>query len=414
MEPQLPSAVSTKEQSPRSPAFELIALGLVSFFTDISSEMIFAVLPIYFVSILGGSAFLLGVMEGCADLASSALDFASGYASDRTGKRKWIAFSGYGLSTIAKGLLLLLSSAGGVIAFRVIERLGKSIRGAPRDALLADIAPANRRGLFFGAHKAFDKAGAIIGPLIAYGVLSQSGESAATFRSLFTLALAPALLATLLLALFVKERSPETGARTAITKRNVKETLAAVDRRYWWYLAATLIFSLGYFSFAFLLLKAKLVGFRMQDQALLYGLINLVFTIASIPIGLLGDKIGRRALVIGSYLLYAAIATGFCFATSQMAVVLLFAAFGVFYAIDEGQAKAYITDLAPKEYRSTAMGIYGFTTGVAYLPASIIAGLLWGIAPSWTFAFGILTSLTGLLLFAATSNASSNNNKQSS
>ena len=186
----------------------VVALGIVSFLTDVSSEMIFAVLPIYFVMVLGGSPVLLGVMEGLADFASSSLDLASGRASDRTGKRKPLAQAGYALSTIAKGLLLVLTSAAGVMAFRVIERLGKSIRGAPRDALLAAIAPKERRGLSFGLHKTFDRAGAVIGPLLAYLVLSRFEPTLGTFRWLFAAALIPAVLAVAVLADLTNEPKP--------------------------------------------------------------------------------------------------------------------------------------------------------------------------------------------------------------
>jgi MFS family permease len=376
----------------------VVTLGVVSFLTDVSSETIFAVLPIYFIAVIGGSPVILGVMEGLADFAGSSLDLASGHASDRTGKRKWIAFSGYALSATAKSMLLFAPSAGGVMAFRVIERLGKSVRGAPRDALLAAMAPKKSRGFSFGLHKALDKAGAVVGPFLAYLVLDRFGSTPGTFHRLFAAALIPAVIAVAVLAIFVKDRAVEVRGRLS-----VRETLKALGPRYRSYLAATAVFSLGYFSFAFLMLKARTVGFEAQDQALLYGLFNLVFTIVSIPVGWLGDRVGRRTIVIASYLVYAGMAAGFMIAASKGIVLAMFVIYGVFYAMDEGQAKAYLADLSEDENRATAIGIYGFVTGLVYLPASLIAGALWAFGQQWTFAFAMGTSISALALFLWTS-----------
>ncbi len=376
----------------------VVTLGVVSFLTDVSSETIFAVLPIYFVAVIGGSTVFLGVMEGLADFASCSLDLASGHASDRTGKRKWIAVSGYALSATAKLMLLFASSVAGVMAFRVIERLGKSVRGAPRDALLAAMAPKKSRGAAFGLHKALDKAGAVVGPFLAYLVLDRFGSTPETFHWLFAAALIPAAIAVAVLAIFVKDRPVEVRRPVSI-----RDTLQALGPRYRNYLVATAVFSLGYFSFAFLMLKAKTVGFEAKDQALLYGLFSLVFTIVSVPVGRLGDWAGRRAIVMASYLVYAVMAAGLLIATSKGIVLAMFVLYGLFYAMDEGQAKAYLADLSEDENRATAIGIYGFVTGLVYLPASLIAGALWAIGPQWTFAFAIGTSVSALALFIWTS-----------
>jgi len=377
---------------------EVIALGIVSLLTDVSSETIFAILPVYFVAVIGGSALGLGLMEGLADFASSSLDLASGYASDRTGKRKWIAVAGYSLSTLAKSILLFVASTGGVLLFRVIERLGKSIRGAPRDALLAAIAPKRSRGLAFGVHKALDKAGAIVGPFLAYLILSCFGSTRGTIQGLFLAALIPATIAVVVLATCVKDRPVEVRQRSSI-----RHTLAALGAPYRAYLAATAVFSLGYFSYAFLMLKAQAVGFEVKDQALLYGLYNLVFTVVSIPIGWLGDRIGRRAIVVASYVLYGCMAVGLLLAESRAAVVVMFVVYGLFYAMDEGQGKAYLADLSDDENRATAIGINSFVSGLVYLPASLIAGGLWAYGPHWTFAFAVGTSISALALFLFTS-----------
>lgn len=387
---------SQRDESPGGGRIPLgvFTLGIVSFLTDVSSETIFAVLPIYFISVIGGSTVVLGVMEGLADFASSSLDLASGYVSDRTGKRKWLAFSGYALSTTAKSLLVFATSAAGVVTFRVIERLGKSIRGAPRDAMLAALAPKEKRGVSFGLHKALDKAGAVLGPFLAYAVLAYYGTTLGTFQALFVAALIPAVIATVVLGVFVKDRAVSVRRRV-----NLRATVATLGPDYRRYLVATGVFSLGYFSFAFLVLKAKAVGFEIQDQALLYGLFNLVFTIVSIPIGRLGDWLGRRTIVIASYVIYGGMSAGFVVADSRWAVIGLFVVYGVFYAMNEGQSKAYLADLSEEESRATAIGIYGFVTGLIYLPASLIAGVLWTYGPGWTFAFAIGTTVCALVLF---------------
>ncbi|MGE0756224.1 MAG: MFS transporter [Pirellulaceae bacterium] len=392
-----PNATSKTPLTPSERPFQcgVVTLGIVSLLTDLSSEAIFAVLPIYFVSVLGGSALAMGVMEGLADLAASSLDLASGYLSDRTGRRKGIAWSGYAVSALAKSLLVFVASVGGVIAFRVLDRLGKSVRGAPRDALLATMAPEGRRGLSFGLHKAFDKAGAVVGPFVAFLMLTRWGATQETFHILFLTALAPAVLAVVVLWLFVKDRP----AVAPPHRRRMRDTWKKLGRPYRRYLLSSAVFSLGYFSFAFLVLKAKSVGFTAQDQALLYGLLNLVFTITSVPIGWLGDRVGQRTIVIVSYLTYAGTAAGFMVAETPIAVGAMFVVYGVFYAMNEGQAKAYLSDLTEDATRATAIGIYGVVTGLAYLPASLIAGTLWPRGPAWAFAFAIGTSILALILF---------------
>lgn len=377
----------------------VVTLGIVSFLTDLSSEAIFAVLPVYFVGVIGGSVLVMGVMEGFADFAASSLDLASGHLSDRTGRRKGIAWFGYALSAFAKSLLVFVASVGGVMTFRVIDRLGKSIRGAPRDAMLATMAPKGRRGFSFGLHKAFDKAGAVIGPFVAYIMLTRGGATQETFHFLFLTALIPAILAVVVLWLFVKDRP----AATASHRRSIRESWTTLGRTYRWYLFSSAVFSLGYFSFAFLVLKAKSVGFTAQDQVLLYGLFNLVFTITSVPIGWLADRVGQKSIVIASYLTYAAMSAGFMIAETPIAVGAMFVVYGVFYAMNEGQAKAYLSDLAEDDTRATAIGIYGFVTGLVYLPASLIAGMLWLLGAAWAFAFAISTSVAALALFLLTS-----------
>ena len=375
---------------------EIFWLGIVSFLTDISSEMIFSVLTIFLMVILGTSSAILGLMEGLADFSASSLDYVSGYLSDKTGKRKFFALFGYAFSTLAKIILVFANTVGAVIAFRVVERLGKSVRGAPRDALISSISKQSKLGFSFGFHKMLDKAGAVLGPVVAYLLLLFLGQTAGTFNLLFWIALVPAALAVILLAVTVKEKP----ALTPAGPRRFFSIYKDMGPEYKKYLKIAGLFSIGYFSFAFLLLKAYQVGFEIKDVTLLYAIFNVSFILISIPVGKIGDKIGRNKIILTEYLIYFLMCAGFVFAASKIAVILLFLLYGVFYAIDEGQTKAYISSITPEEHRAGAIGLYSFITGLIYLPASLIAGFLWQLGgPGAAFTFGAAASLIAFALF---------------
>jgi len=367
---------------------DVLKLGLVSFLTDVSSEMIFSVFAIFFTTIAGASSALLGLVEGFADFSASSLDYVAGWLSDRTGKRKVFALAGYGFSTAAKAILLFANSAVALGFFRVIERIGKSFRGPPRDAWLSAIAAKDIRGYSFGVHKAFDKAGAILGPLVAYGLLSKLGETPSTFRILFWAAFVPAVLSIFVLSL-IKDQPGVQHKNESIFV--AWKTLSAGFKRY---LIAAGIFSLAYFSFGFLLLRANQVGFSIKDTVLLYALFNVSFVVAAPLIGKLGDRIGRARIIVLSYLIYLVMSLGFTFATKKWQIIALFLIYGIFYSTDEAQSKAFIADVEP-ERRATAVGVYNFVTGIIYLFASLIAGVLWAEHP------GIVFILATFLSFAA-------------
>ncbi|MEA5097852.1 MAG: MFS transporter [Burkholderiaceae bacterium] len=371
---------------------DVLKLGAVSFLTDLSSEMIFSVFAVFFTTIAGASAALLGVVEGLADLSASSLNYLSGWLSDRTGKRKVFAIAGYGFSTLAKAILLLSSSIAGLGIFRVVERLGKSFRAPPRDAWLSAVAEKDTRGYAFGVHKALDKSGAVLGPLVAYGVLSWLGESSASYRILFAIALVPALLSVALLCL-IKEQPG-----TPHPRENMFETWSVLSPEFKRYLITAGLFSLAYFSFGFLLLRAHSVGFAVKDIVLLYALFNIAFVVSSPLIGKLGDRIGRARIIQLGYLLYLLMSLGFAFADSQSQIVALFILFGVFYAIDEAQSKAFIADLE-LERRASAIGLYNFITGIIYLPASLLAGALWLLHPASAFLAAAAIALLALVTF---------------
>lgn len=367
---------------------DVLKLGLVSLLTDLSSEMIFSVFAIFFTTIAGASAALLGLVEGFADFSASSLNYLSGWLSDRTGKRKVFALAGYGFSTLAKMILLLSSSVVGLSIFRIIERLGKGFRGPPRDAWLSAVAEKANRGYSFGVHKALDKTGAILGPLVAYGLLWWLGEEASTFKILFWVALVPALLSIVVLSL-IKDQ-PGTQHR----RENIVETWKTLSPQFKRYLITASVFSLAYFSFGFLLLRAHNVGFSVKDIVLLYALFNISFVVAAPLVGKLGDRIGRARIIMLGYLIYLLMCIGFAFAATEWQVIALFVIYGVFYSIDEAQSKAFIADIE-LERRASAIGMYNFVTGIIYLPASLIAGALWLLHPVVAFGFA-----AGIAFFA--------------
>jgi MFS family permease len=376
---------------------DVIKLGLVSFLADVSSEAIFSVFSLFFTTIVGASAALLGIVEGAADFSASSLDYVSGWLSDRSGKRKQLALAGYGFSALSKVFLIVAGSAASLAGFRVVERLGKSFRGPPRDAWLAAVASEGNRGFSFGIHKALDKAGAVVGPVLAFFILRWLGQNRHVFKVLFIGAAIVAVVAVAALAL-VKERPGTPHARDSIF--SAWSVLAPGFRLF---LIPAGIFSLGYFSFSFLLLKAHAVGFTIADVVLLYALFNASFVVSSAPLGALGDRIGRDRVIMLEYVIYAIMSAGFMGATARWQVIALFVLFGIFYGIDEAQSKAFIADLEP-ERRSTAIGLYNFATGVIYVPASIVAGLLWTLNPSYAFGFALATTLIALGTFAALKN----------
>jgi MFS family permease len=371
---------------------DVLKLGFVSFLTDVSSEAIFSVFSIFFTVVAGASASLLGLIEGFADFSASSLNYLAGWMSDKSGKRKPYVLVGYGFSTLAKLMLLFGTSIAALASFRVIERLGKSFRGAPRDAWLGGMADESTKGYVFGLHKAMDKAGAILGPLIAYFLLLWLGQGLGTFQIIFTIAILAALVSVVALS-FIKDRPG-----VAHERENIFKAWGTLSAGFKSYLIPAGIFSLAYFSFGFLLLRAYTLGFAIGDVVLLYALFNVSFVLVSIPIGKLGDVIGRKYILVLGYVLYILMSLGFVFATTKVEVILLFLVFGVFYSIDEAQSKAFITDIE-KDRQATALGMYNFVTGLVYLPASVIAGALWVVHPAYAFIFAAAVTFVAMIVF---------------
>lgn len=371
---------------------DVLKLGAVSFLTDLSSEAIFSVFSVFFTVIVGAPASFLGIVEGISDFSASSLDYISGWWSDKSGKRKNFAVAGYGFSSLAKLTLLLPATIGSLAGFRIIERLGKSFRGPPRDAWLASVAEERNRGYAFGLHKALDKTGAILGPIGAYFLLRTMGETMGAFKILFIFAVVAAALAVAVLML-MKDRPGIPHER-----ENIFKAWGTLSKNFKTFLIPAGIFALGYFSFGFLLLKAYAAGFSIKDVVLLYALFNVSFVFFAVPIGKLGDRVGRKAIIVSGYILYILMSLGFIFAETKWEIIILFILFGIFYTIDEAQGKAFIADLEPNR-RATAIGFYNFTVGIIYLLASVIAGALWIVSPTYAFIFATFVAGVALIVF---------------
>ena len=371
---------------------DVLKLGLVSFLTDLSSEMIFSVFAVFFTTVAGASSALLGLIEGLADFSASSLNYLSGWLSDRSGRRKWFATAGYGFSTLAKLILLVSSSMVGLSIFRVIERLGKGFRGPPRDAWLSSIAVKENRGYAFGVHKALDKSGAVLGPLVAYGLLSWLGESASTYSTLFLVAFIPAVVSVAVLA-----RMPDQPGQVH-PRESIVQNWALLSPGFKRFLWPAGVFALAYFSLGFILIKAHDVGFSVTEIVLLYALFNTTCVVVAPLVGKLGDRVGRSRIVVLGYAVYAGISLWLMVASTRWELIAAFAMYGLFYSIEESQSKAFIADLEP-DRRATAVGVYNMVTGVLYLPASLVAGALWGVAPALAFAAAAALALAAIGVF---------------
>ena len=374
--------------------FNVIVLGIVSFLTDISTEMVYPLIPLYLTSRLGASPAIVGLIEGVAESTASLLRVFSGYISDLIGRRKPLAILGYGSSTLGKVFLYLSHSWGFVFIGRWIDRFGKGIRTAPRDALIADSTDPTRRGRAFGLHRAMDTFGAVIGIILAYYFFTRfSGD----YSRVFLYSLIPAFLGVF--ALFFVKESRKT-VKGSTSKPVLKWSL--LDRRLKGFLIVTLIFTLGNSSNQFLLLRAKNLGFNDATVLLLYLTYNLVYMAFAYPAGRISDRIGRKKLIVVGYLFYGLVYFGFAMVASGSYLWVLFGLYGIYIRLTEGVQKALISDIAPVETRATLIGLHATLEGIGLLPASFIAGLLWNnISASAPFYFGGLMgiiSAVGMLL----------------
>jgi MFS family permease len=382
------------------------AVGLTSFFMDVSSEMVINILPLFLANVLGVQTSIIGLIEGLAEATASILKLFSGWLSDKLGGRKWLAVVGYGLSAVSKPFFYIASTWELIAGVRWADRVGKGIRTAPRDALVADSVTKETRGLAFGFHRAMDTAGAMLGLIIAVLVvwLAQKNTldlSKSTFQTVVLISLLPAFLAVISLALGAKD-VPVTGQRAA-----PKFSLRGMGKPFIAFLVIVGIFTLGNSSDAFLVLRAQNLGVTVTGILVMLAMFNLIYALISTPAGSLSDRIGRRRLIIGGWLVYAAIYLGFAFAQAAWQVWALYVAYGLYYGMAYGTANALVADLVPENLRGTAYGTYNAIIGILAFPASFIAGLLWqgagswhGLGPSAPFLFGGTLALIAALLMA--------------
>lgn len=375
-----------------------------SLLTDISSEMLVHLLPLFLANVLGVRTNVIGLIEGVAETTASLLKVFSGWLSDRLGQRKWLTVAGYSLSTLAKPFLFFATTWTAVLAVRFTDRVGKGIRTAPRDALIADSIDEKRRGLAFGLHRAGDTAGALLGIAVALVVvwLVQGQDlqlTRPTFQTVVLLSIPPAVLAVIVLALGAKD-VPVTGQR-----ERPRLSLRGMDARFKRFLVVMALFTLGNSSDAFLVLRAQTLGLSVAGVLGMLMTFTLVYTLVSTPAGALSDRIGRRKVIVGGWLAYAAIYLGFALTDAAWQIWALFALYGVYYGMAEGAGKALVADVVEPEQRGTAYGLYNAAIGLAALPASLVAGILWqgvagwpGFGPAAPFLFGAAMALAALVL----------------
>ena len=373
---------------------EVILLGVVSLLADVSSEMLTPVAPLFLTLVIGASATDLGLIEGVAESLASLLKGVSGRWSDRIGKRRPFIVSGYLLTALAKPLVGVSRAWPQVLAARALDRLGKGIRGAPRDALIADSVPLSEQGRAFGWHRSMDTLGAIIGPLLTLGLMALVTSN---LRSLYMIAFVPGLVAVGV-TLLVRDIKPAGGE--AAEKR--EETKPPLERKFKSYLVVWALFSLGNSSDAFLILRAKTIGFSTIQTILVYSLYNLIYCGTSPWLGSLADRFGKARIVALGFAVFAAVYAGFASTSDKTSLVWLFAIYGIYAASTDGVGKAYAVELLPKSARGYGIGLLGMVTGLLALSASLIGGWLWDhVSPESTFYFGALGALCALLAFAA-------------
>jgi MFS family permease len=381
-------------------------VAVTSFLTDVSSEMVINTLPLFMKNVLGVKTSVIGLIEGVAESASSLLKLFSGWLSDKLRKRKALAVLGYGISALSKPLFYFARSWGVVAAARWGDRVGKGIRTAPRDALVADSTSVAQRGHAFGFHRAADTAGAFCGLLIALAITwflqKGSGELlGGTFRIIVLASLLPAFIAVIVLALGVRETAVSGAARLP------KFAFKSLGRDFRYFVVMVGIFELGNSSDAFIILRAQERGLAVTGILAMLLAFNFVYSAVSLPAGKLSDRVGRRRVLMAGWAIYALTYLGLAMARSTVHIIVLFVVYGAYYGLSYGTGKALVADLVPAESRGMAYGTYNAVLGLTDLPASFLAGILWGGAGKWggfgpaaPFYFGALMALLALLLIA--------------
>ena len=370
----------------------IFLLGLVSLLTDVSSQMVFPLIPLFLTTVLGAGASVVGVVEGAAETTASLLKVVSGYWSDKIKRRKPFVLFGYSLSSITKPLFAFAHVWSFVLFIRVMERIGKGLRTAPRDALVAESCEESVRGKAYGFHRAMDGIGSIIGAALAFLLLPILG-----YRNVFLVAFIPGIIGAFAV-LFVREKNAPAKEKTKGTPVKVSFKRLPVNLRL--FIIVSSLFAMGHFGYAFLLLRAKNIGLADHTAILLYVLFYIVYTLCSIPSGMLSDRFGRKPVLIAGYLLFAVTSLGLMFTSNIYTILIFFAIYGLFYALIDGVQRAFVVDLAPENLRATALGTFHTAIGVVALPGGYIAGMLWDkINPEATFLYGFILAVLSTILF---------------
>ena len=376
----------------------IVVLGLISCFADISSEMVYPLIPLYLTAAFGATPILVGLIEGIAESVASLLKVFSGYISDRFQHKKALACSGYATGFVYKLALLFAGSWAGILFARVIDRFGKGIRTAPRDVMISQSAEDDKMGRAYGIHKMLDMAGSATGILLAFILMSAIGERGFDgYKVVFAISIIPVAIA-LLLFFFVHEKRVDRPVRG---REHFCDNIHKLDRNLKLYLLVTFLFTLGNSSNTFLLLRASDVGFSDTNTILLYFIYNLTASLLAIPCGRLSDRVGRKSLLIGGYVAFSAVYFGFAACDSKPFMIAIFVLYGVYTAMTAGAERAFIAEISPAELKGTMFGLQSTLAGIALLPASVIAGFLWnGIGAFAPFVFGGALSLVAALLLA--------------
>ncbi len=371
--------------------------GLVSFFMDFSSEMIYPLVPIFLSSVLGVNKSVIGLIEGIAESTASLLKVFSGWLSDRMGKRKILMVAGYGISALSRPVIALSTLWGHVLTFRFIDRFGKGIRGAPRDAIIAESTPRAELGRSFGFHRGMDTLGAVAGPAVAFIILSLFTGN---YRLVFWLSMIPGIIAVLVIVFFIREQKSRSSGVKERETFALQDFCTDLDWRFKAFVAIATLFAIGNSSDVFLILKATDTGVKETQIPIIYLCFNLVYALTAIPAGILSDRIGRKRIILAGFILFGFIYWGFASASEQKHIWGLFLLYGVFMGLTEGIQKAFLATIIPAEFKATAYGIFNMFVGLAILPASVIGGYLWDkFGPQATFYYGMFTAFISALIF---------------
>jgi MFS family permease len=379
--PATPDAVSLWGRYRKLPR-NVFAIGLVSLLNDASSEIIYPLLPVFLSLTLGASPAVIGLIEGAAESVSSLLKLFAGYFSDRLGKRKVIVVFGYGLANVMRPLLAFTHSWQQVLAIRLADRVGKGIRTAPRDAMIADAVAVEQRGIAFGFHRAMDHTGAVIGPLVGYLLVfliaaDRNAPTAHDFKRIFLWASIPALGAVLVAAFYLRESKRTAAAMERSSIAPPRLSLRGFDGNFKRFLLLVALFTLSNSSDAFLLLRAQTAGVSVVTIPLLWAALHASKVLSSLLGGDLSDRLGRRRLIVSGWTLYAAVYAGFAFVSQGLSVWILFLIYGIYFGLTEGVEKALVADLVRPDQRGTAYGLYNLAFSITVLPASLLMGAVW-------------------------------------